>query len=256
MFTVEQRDALRDRVLRLAEEDDRVVAGAAVGSLAVDEGDRFSDLDLTFGIAGDSAVAEVLDDWTTTLGDELGAVRLFDLERKPTIYRVFLLPDELQFDLSLTPAAQFRPAGPRFRLLFGDIAPAEPEVAGPPGSLFIATPAVAHDVFGWGVVYALHARSCIERGRVWQAEHYIAAVRDHALSLACLTRGLVAVQARGYDALPPEALAGFEATLPRSLEPDALREALSASVGALLQEGVEADLPHADVVAERLAALR
>src|SRR5437764_3812496 len=49
VFTVEQRDALRDRLLRLAEEDERVVAGAAVGSLAVDGGDRFSDLDLTFG---------------------------------------------------------------------------------------------------------------------------------------------------------------------------------------------------------------
>jgi hypothetical protein len=41
VFTVEQRDALRDRVLRLAEEDDRAVAGAVVGSLAVNEGDGF-----------------------------------------------------------------------------------------------------------------------------------------------------------------------------------------------------------------------
>lgn len=52
VFTVEQRDALRDQVLRLADEDDRAVAGAVVGSLAVPGGgDRFSDLDLMFGIA-------------------------------------------------------------------------------------------------------------------------------------------------------------------------------------------------------------
>src|SRR5438445_580898 len=38
MFTVEQRDALRDHLLRLAEKDEHVVAGAAVGSLAVDGG--------------------------------------------------------------------------------------------------------------------------------------------------------------------------------------------------------------------------
>ena len=69
MFTVEQRDALREHLLRLAEEDERVVAGAAVGSLAVDGGDRFSDLDLTFGIADQVPVAEVLDDWTRTLVD-------------------------------------------------------------------------------------------------------------------------------------------------------------------------------------------
>jgi len=62
MFTVEQRDDLRERVLRLGEDDDRVVAGAVVGSLAIDDGDRFSDLDLTFGVADDAQVADVLDD--------------------------------------------------------------------------------------------------------------------------------------------------------------------------------------------------
>src|SRR6185312_12724796 len=67
VFTVEQRDALRDYVLQLAEEDVRVVAGAAVGSLAVDGGDRHSDLDLTFGIADHIPITKVLDDWTRTL---------------------------------------------------------------------------------------------------------------------------------------------------------------------------------------------
>ena len=111
MFTVEQRDALRERVLRLAEEDERVVAGAAVGSLAVDGGDRFSDVDLTFGIADHVQVADVLDDWTRTLSDELDAVQLADLERGPTSYRVFLLPDALQLDLSMTPPISFVPPG-------------------------------------------------------------------------------------------------------------------------------------------------
>ena len=256
MFTVEQRDALRERVLRLAEEDDRVVAGAAVGSLAVDEGDRFSDLDLTFAVGDHVAVADVLDEWTTTLVDELGAVQLVDLERDPTIYRVFLLPDALQFDLSLTPAARFRPAGPRFRLLFGATVAGEPESTSAPGTLFIPTPAVAVDIFGWGVIYALHARASIQRGRVWQAEHYVAGVRDHALSLACLRRGLVAVQGRGYDALPSDTLAGFDATLPASVERDALCVALAGSVRALLREGAGADLAHAVVVAERLSDLQ
>ena len=212
MFTVEQRDALRERVLRLAEEDERVVAGAVVGSLAVDGGDRFSDLDLTFGIADHVQVADVLDDWTRTLSDELDAVQLAELERGPTTYRVFLLPDALQLDLSMTPAAQFRPAGPRFRLLFGETAADESETPTPPvaGDLFLPTPSVARDIFGWGVIYALYARTCIERGRIWQAEHYVGAVRDHALSLACLREGRPAVQARGYDDLSAETLARFE----------------------------------------------
>jgi hypothetical protein len=169
VFTVEQRDALRDHLLRLAQADERVVAGAAVGSLAVDGGgDRFSDVDLTFGIADQVPVADVLDDWTRTLSNELAAVHLADLQRGPTTYRVFLFPDTLQCDLSLTPAAQFRPAGPRFRLLFGEIAPGASVAPTPPvaGALFIPTPAIARDLFGWGVIYALSARACIERGRV------------------------------------------------------------------------------------------
>jgi hypothetical protein len=257
MFTVEQRSALRAHMLELAEKDERVVAGAAVGSLAVGSGDRFSDLDLTFAVADPVPVAQVLDDWTRALTDELGAVRLVDLEVEPTVYRVFLLPDALQFDLSMAPAQAFRPAGPRFQLLFGETAADEPEARPQPaGRLFIATPAVPEDIFGWGVIYALHARACIERGRKWQAEHYVCALRDHALSLACLRCGVVAVQARGYDDLPPETLAALERAHVEAVEPDALRRALAASVGALLSEGAEAGLPHTVVVRERLAELR
>jgi hypothetical protein len=239
VFTVAQRDALRERVLRLAEEDPRIVAGAAVGSLAQGGGDRYSDLDLTFAVADDVPVADVLDDFSRALRDEDGAVHLVDVERAPTIYRVFLLPDSLQFDLSLTPASRFAPAGARWRTLFGEIVE---EHRRPP------TPPSAADLFGWGVIYGLHARACIERGRVWQAEHYVGAVRDHALSLACLRHELPAVQARGYDDLPADILAGFDGTHVASLDPDHLRSALSAGMQLLLREGKEADVPSADAV--------
>jgi hypothetical protein len=245
MFTVAQRDDLRAYLLRLGEQDERVVAGAAVGSLVLDGGDRFSDLDLTFAVAQDAAVHEVLDDWTLALVDERDAVQLADLEHGPTIYRVFILPDALQFDLSMTPAAQFRPAGPRWRTLFGETADGETR----------PTPPAEHDLFGWGVIYALHSRACIERGRLWQAEHYVGAVRDRALSLACLREDLPAVQARGYDDLPDETLGGFADTHVTALAPGALRSALAASVRALLREAVEARLPHAGSVATRLEEL-
>ena len=254
MFTVEQRDAIRERLLALGGEDERVAAGAVVGSLAVDAGDRYSDVDLTFAVADNLVVADVLDDWTGTLDEEFDAVRLVDLERDPTTYRVFLLPDALPFDLSMTPAANFRPAGPRFRLMFGETAAGESEAAA--GSLFIPTPAIAEDIFGWGVIYALHARACIERGRVWQAEHYVGTVRDHVLSLACLREGVTAVQARGYDDLSVVTRAGLRDAHVHVVEPDALRRALAASVRALAHEGAQARLPHAGVVADRLAELR
>jgi hypothetical protein len=253
VFTVEQRELLLGRVMRSGKEDDRVVAGAVVGSLAVDAGDRYSDVDLTFAVTDSVPVADVLHDWTRTLVEELDAVTLVDLERGPTTFRVFLLPGALQLDLSMTPAGRFRPAGPRFRLVFGETAQGEPETV--TGSLFIDTPAIAEDIFGWGVVYALHARACIERGRVWQAEHYVAAVRDHALSLACLREGTVLAQARGYDDLSTETRSRFAGTHVGALEPHALRGPLAACVGALIDEGTEARLPNAEAVAERLAEL-
>ena len=106
------------------------------------------------------------------------------------------------------------------------------------------------------MIYALHSRACIERGHAWQAEHYVGAVRDHALALACLREGVTAVQARGYDDLSAEALARSEDAHVGALEPAALRAALAAAVVTLTREGAEARLPHAQVVAERLAGLR
>jgi hypothetical protein len=52
---------------------------------------------------------------------------------------------------------------------------------------------------------------------------------------------------------PAETLARFEAARVGATEPGALGPALAASVLALIREGVEAGLPHADAVAARLA---
>lgn len=152
-FSVDDRVRVRDRVLELAASDERVVAGAVVGSLAHDDGDRWSDLDLTFGVADDLPVMDVLIDWTRNLVDEFDAVHLFDLPSGATIYRVSLLPGCLQFDLSFTPASAFGAGGPKFRLLFGKAA--EKPYARPPS---------AHELFGYAVHHALRARFCIERG--------------------------------------------------------------------------------------------
>src|SRR4051812_35883852 len=112
MFTVHDREQLRERVLALAASDVRVVAGAVIGSQALGEGDRWSDLDLTFGVANDVPIAHVLEDWTGDLVRGLSAVKLFDLPYGATIYRVFLLPGCLQCDLSFTPASEFGALGP------------------------------------------------------------------------------------------------------------------------------------------------
>jgi hypothetical protein len=228
VFTVEERDRIRERVLEMAHADARVVAGAEVGSRAAGGGDRWSDLDLTFGLAPGAAARDVLAEWTASLAEEFGAVHLFDLPFLSSIYRVFLFPGHLQVDLSVTPAAEFGALGPSFRLLFGEAVERKPP-APPP----------VRDHFGLAVHHAVRARFCIERGRVWQAEHWISGVRDEALAIACRRRGLEWRYARGADQLPAEAIAVARESLVRSLDRDELMRALSRAIEALLQESGE-----------------
>jgi hypothetical protein len=228
MFRVDDRDRVRARVLALASSDPRVVAGAVVGSLALHEGDRWSDLDLTFAVVDNVPVLEVLGDWTRTLEDEFDAITLFDLPAGASIYRVFMLPGCLQFDLSFTPAAAFGATGPQFRLLFGDA------VSKP-----YTSPPSPHELFGYAVHHALRARFCMERGRVWQAEYWLSGVRDYGLHLACLRHGLPARNGRGFDDLPTDVQGAFRDALARSFDPEELLRALEVAIESLLREAAQ-----------------
>ncbi|MFN2197391.1 MAG: nucleotidyltransferase domain-containing protein [Anaerolineales bacterium] len=225
LFSIAYRQGVRDFTLDMAVVDERVIAGAEVGSLALGNGDRWSDLDLTFAVAEGHSIHTVLEDWTRQLAAEFNAAHLFDLPSGPAIYRVFLLPGCLQFDLSFAPAHQFGARGPKFRLLFGQAVP-----------LPLPPLPSASELFGYAVHHVLRARFCLARGRAWQAAYWINSGRDYALNLACLRKGLPAVQGRGFDALPPEVLARFEPTLIASLDRQVLLAALAGIIAALLDE--------------------
>ena len=225
MFSIRDRNLIRDHVLQLARADSRVVAGAVVGSLALSHGDRWSDLDLTFSVADEYSILDVLEDWTSNIIGQFNATQLFDLPRGASIYRVFLLPGCLQLDLSFTPASNFGAAGPKFKLLFGKAL--EKPYPQPPE---------AQEFFGYAVHHALRARVCIERGRYWQAEYWISGTRDYALKLACLRRNLPASEGRGFDDLPSEIRNVFNGALVADLTRDELLRALRSAIDGLLHE--------------------
>jgi len=224
MFTVEDRDRVRNRLVQMSREDPRLVAGALIGSTAGGGGDRWSDLDLTFGLADGAAIDDVLSDWTARIMNEFQAVHLFDLPHLSTVYRVFLLPNNLQVDLSFTPGNKFLGKGLKYDLLFGKALERDP-----------AKPASAEQTFGLAVVYLIHAHACIARERMWEAEYCISAARDQALALACLHRGLKTAYGRGFDDLPPETLEPVTGALVGSLEKTRLVGALGRCVDVLLQ---------------------
>ncbi len=225
MFSIQDRNILRDYVLQLAASDSRVSAGAVVGSLALSDGDRWSDLDLTFAVSDDFSIFDVLEDWTSTIIKKFNATQLFDLPSGASIYRVFLLPDCLQFDLSFTPASKFGATGPKFKALFGK------SVEKP-----YSQPPAAGELFGYAVHHALRARFCIERGRYWHAEYWLSGTRDYALHLACLRRNLPSTQGRGFDDLPSEIHGVFLNTFITTLTRDELLRALGLVIEGLLRE--------------------
>jgi hypothetical protein len=239
MFTCEDRDRLLEALIAAARADGRIGAAALTGSGAMDATDRWSDVDLAFGVATTPGFDRVIADWTERMYLEHEAVHHVDVVYGRALYRVFLLANTLQVDLSFWPEEEFGATGPTFRLLFGT-ANVRPPRAAP----------AATELIGMGWLYALHVRSSIARGRVWQAEYMLSATRDHVLALACLRHGVSAVEARGIDSLPPHVTAAMAGALVRSLDSAELKRAFGIVSEALIAETewVDADL------ANRLAA--
>src|SRR5437764_267116 len=117
MFTIEERERVQQWIVEMAKNDPRVTGGAMIGSLAAGLEDKWSDIDVTFGVAEGVDVKAVLDEWTEALRREIGLVHYWDLPFRWSLYRVFLMPSGLEADVSVTPERDFGARGPRFRAL-------------------------------------------------------------------------------------------------------------------------------------------
>lgn len=239
MFTAADRAALRDALIDAARTDARITGVALTGSAAIDAEDRWSDVDLAFGVAASADRGAVIADWTARMYDAFGAVHHTDMSAGGALFRVFLRRDTLQVDIAFWPESEFGAIAPTFRLVSGT----SMERPKPPGPTI-------DSLIGMAWLYALHARSSIARGKVWQAEYMISGMRDHVLALACVRHGVPAVQGRGMDLLPVAVSSPMTAALVRALDRVELRRALRAACVLLLGEIQEADA----ALAQRLSA--
>lgn len=235
---------MRTLLLERARADHRIVGAALAGSGARGTEDQWSDIDLFFGVAV-GEVRDVLDDWTAGLYGEAGALHHFDLVTGRAIYRAFLLEGLLEVDLGFAPIEEFRShGGAPFRVVFGDAQKASPD-----------TSIDADHLIGLMWHHVLHAHSCIQRGRPWQAEYWISAGRDHLITLACHRLGYVTVHAKGADRLPDRVTAPLEQTLVCGLDRADLVRGLRALVRAALLELRATDPDLADRLQKPLAEL-
>ena len=225
MFTPAERATIRSQLLERAASDQHITGAAITGSTAAGSEDRWSDVDLAFGVMDAPAVQSTLADWTSYLYETHHAIHHVDVPSGAWIYRVFLLPGTLQVDPAFVPAPEFRALAPSFKLIHGTAR--ESRYMQPPSPEALA---------GMGWLYAVHARTAIARAQSWQAEYMISGMRGCALAMACVRHGLPAAHARGADRLQDEVLARFAGTLVRCVDANELTRAFHAALDTLLME--------------------
>jgi hypothetical protein len=207
MFTSSRRAELRALLLDRARADERIVAAAIVGSAAAGREDGWSDIDLAFRLRRGEDAAAVAQEWTAFLTAECGVADHLDIWAHGGLYRVFLLPDTLQVDLSFWPFDDYAATSPAFRLEFGEAGASRPVPAPSAG-----------DAARTAWLFALHARSSIARGRALQALYMLNTARDHLVQAQSVRHALAPHHARGADDLPGPVRAALASSVPASLE--------------------------------------
>jgi hypothetical protein len=228
-FTVETRIQLKLKLLEFATRDPRLSGVAVTGSDAVGREDRWSDIDLAFGVSDPALVGAVLSDFSDFMYAQ-GAIHHHDVRAGSWTYRVFFLPGGLHADLAFVEEGEFRPLGPAFKLVFGDAKPVEPFPSPNP-----------KDIVGLAWLHALHARSSILRNKLWRAEYMVSAVRNHTLALACIRLGVPSTHGRGVDSLPESVTRPLLESMVGHLNSDELWRALDAVLQSLAAEVHHAD---------------
>ena len=99
------------------------------------------------------------------------------------------------------------------------------------------------------------ARSSLLRGKLWQAEYMVSAVRDHVFAMACIRLGLPSAHGRGMDRLPKEITGPMLGSLMGKLDAEELWRAFGVVMEGLAGEVMVADPAFGERVADELRGL-
>lgn len=243
MFDVAERAHVRDELVAAARRDADIAGAALVGSAARGAEDRWSDIDIALQLADGVDEVPVVERWTRAIDSTFGTADTLDVVSHEGVrYRVFLLVSSLQVDLSFWPRDLFRATADGFRLLFGHAN--EPTAAPEPSS---------DHAIGMAWLYALHARSAIARGRLWQAVMMLDELRSHTVTLLCLQHGLNPWHGREIDRLPAPVLDALAAGRAASVDGTELERSWRAMLALYLTAAGHHDAQRAGAVRRALA---
>jgi hypothetical protein len=89
VYTPAERERIRAAIIAAARADARITGGALTGSASVGGEDRWSDIDLAFGVADATQVSAVLADFSASMYSQHGALHDLDVIAGAWVYRVF-----------------------------------------------------------------------------------------------------------------------------------------------------------------------
>jgi len=196
MFSVDERTAIREHLVSFAAEDPSIAGAALAGSAARGEEDEWSDIDLILQLSPNVSEIDVVARWSDEIDARFGVADTTDVMAGGVRYRVFFLASSLQIDVSFWPHDLFRATEPGFRVLFGT-----------PNPPTLPSAVDVQGAIGMAWLYAIHARSSLARGRLWQATMMLDEMQHSLITLLCVRVGLIAWHGREVDKLPTQDLA-------------------------------------------------
>lgn len=241
------RAALRARLIAAAHGDPQVLAAALLGSAASGTEDRWSDIDLALRLAPGVDPVLTADRWLALVAQTEVVVDHLDLHASGAVYRVLLLGSTLQVDLSFWPHDESLVGGPPVHVVFGEVG-VHAAVETPAGEDSLGDVRMA-----W--LYALHVRSALRRGRLWQATWMLEGIRNRLAALYCRRFALPTDEGRGVDRLPTPVLIELAATWPARVDLTSLGHSFESLLDLLIAEAVRQRLEVPAELSQVFAAL-
>jgi hypothetical protein len=240
LFNSEYRQNALSLVYETLKKDGRIIGALLVGSGAVGFRDEYSDLDLAVVVEG-GTVDVVYQEWEAKIMQLVPVIEHF---REPSIHLLgFLLEGFLEFDISFQSPAGLYAHMPHWRILFdkqGSMAslmkPREPE------SRYSKANHEKRTSESWyGVI---HCISSIERHLPLRSTFFIDTLRNEAICMAGLNRGLRTGTESfldDADQLPEAIKEVIKTAYPTGLLPRDLLTALKAAVEIYFSESIALD---------------
>ncbi len=237
--------AYRKRVVEIVTqaliEDERISGALLVGSGAKGFRDRYSDVDLTILVDDEARLEEIYTDWWIRLHALLPVIDAF---KEPSSHLYGLLLDRyMEIDIGFQGESALFERKPNWKILF-DKRGVIPDLM-KPREKSIIDQVTAHEKRlqdSW--YYIIHTISAIQRGQNLRASFFIGFLRDEAILMAGLNKGLN-TSLRSYfaeaDKLPEEIKKRITDTLPASTEPAEQLRALRAVVDIYYEEAERLD---------------